>query len=54
MATTSARWFICRYGCDAARLDDLEEIKKAAVEAWSKSEPTVLEVPISRQVPSLI
>ena len=42
------------YGCDAARLDDLEEIKKAAVEAWSKSKPTVLEIPISRQVPSLI
>ena len=33
------------YGCDAARLDDLEEIKKAAVQAWSKSKPTVLEVP---------
>ena len=29
-------------------------IKKAAVEAWSKSKPTVLEVPISRQVPPLI
>jgi hypothetical protein len=23
------------YGCDAARLDDLEEIQKAAVEAWN-------------------
>jgi len=38
----------------AARLNDLEEIKKAAVEAWSKSKPTVLEIPISRQIPSLI
>jgi benzoylformate decarboxylase len=42
------------YGCEAARLDDLEEIKKAAVEAWSNSKPTVLEVPIFRQVPPLI
>jgi benzoylformate decarboxylase len=42
------------YGCDAARLDDLEEIKKAAIEAWSKSKPTVLEIPISRQIPPLI
>jgi benzoylformate decarboxylase len=42
------------YGCDAARLADLEEIKRVSVEAWSKSKPTVLEIPISRQVPSLI
>lgn len=42
------------YGCDAARLDDLEKIRKAAVEAWSKSKPTVLEIPISRHVPPLI
>jgi benzoylformate decarboxylase len=42
------------YGCDAARLDDLEAIKKAAVEAWKKSKPTVLEVPISPQVPPLL
>jgi benzoylformate decarboxylase len=42
------------YGCDAVRLDDIEEIKKAAVEAWSKSKPTVLEIPISRQIPPLI
>jgi benzoylformate decarboxylase len=34
------------YGCDATRLDDLVENKKAAVEAWSKSKPTVLEIPI--------
>jgi benzoylformate decarboxylase len=42
------------YGCDAARLDDLDAIKKAAVAAWSKSKPTVLEIPISVQVPPLI
>ena len=42
------------YGCDAARLDDLDSIKKAAVEAWTKSKPTVLEIPISPQVPSLL
>jgi benzoylformate decarboxylase len=42
------------YGCDAIRLDNLEAIKKAAVEAWSKSKPTVLEIPISAQVPPLV
>jgi benzoylformate decarboxylase len=42
------------YGCDAARVDDLDAIKRAAAEAWTKSKPTVLEVPISPQVPSLI
>ncbi len=42
------------YGCDAARLADLEAIKKAAVEAWSKSKPTVLEIPIFPQVPPLL
>src|SRR5580704_11162973 len=42
------------YGCDAARLDDLDAIKKAAVEAWGKAKPTVLEIPISAQVPPLV
>src|ERR1700723_3314060 len=42
------------YGCDAERLDDLDEIKKAAVEAWSKSKPTVLEIRISPQIPPLV
>ncbi len=42
------------YGCDAVRLDDLDAIKKAAVEAWGKSKPTVLEIPILPQVPPLI
>jgi benzoylformate decarboxylase len=42
------------YGCDAARLDDLGAIKRAATEAWTKLKPTVLEIQISPQVPSLI
>ncbi len=41
------------YGCDAARLDDLDAIKKAAAEAWTKEKPTVLEIPISAAVPVL-
>ena len=42
------------YGCDAARLDDLDAIKRSAAMAWSKDVPTVLEIPISPQVPPLI
>jgi benzoylformate decarboxylase len=42
------------YGCDAARLDNLHAIKRAAIQAWTKSKPTVLEVPISPQVPPLL
>jgi benzoylformate decarboxylase len=42
------------YGCDAAHLDDLDAIKRAAVTAWSKDVPTVLEIPISSQIPPLI
>jgi benzoylformate decarboxylase len=42
------------YGCDAARVEDLERIKKAATEAWTRSKPTVLEIPISPQIPPLI
>ena len=42
------------YGCDAVRLDNLEEIKKAALEAWTKSKPTLLEIPISPQIPPLL
>lgn len=41
------------YGCDAARLDNLDDIKTATAEAWTKSKPTVLEIPISPQVPPL-
>ena len=36
------------YGCEAARLDDLNAIKKVASEAWNKSKPTVLEI-LSRE-----
>ena len=42
------------YGCYGARLDDLDSIKRAASEAWTKSKPTVLEIPISPQVPPLM
>ena len=42
------------YGCDAARLDDLDAIKQTAATAWAKDRPTVLEIPISPQVPPLI
>ena len=41
------------YGCEAQRLDDLEAIKMAATEAWTKAKPTVLEIPISSEVPTL-
>jgi benzoylformate decarboxylase len=42
------------YGCDAALLDDLDAIKQAATTAWTKDVPTVLEIPISPQIPPLI
>jgi len=42
------------YGCEAVRTDDIAAIKKAALEAWTKDRPTVLEIPISAQVPPLI
>jgi benzoylformate decarboxylase len=42
------------YGCDAARLEDIGEIKKAAAKAWVKQKPTVLEIPISAEVPPLL
>ncbi len=38
------------YGCDAARLEDLDSIKTATAEAWTKLKPTVLEIPISSEV----
>jgi benzoylformate decarboxylase len=41
------------YGCDAARLDDLDAIKQATARAWTKDVPTILEIPISPQVPPL-
>ena len=42
------------YGCDAARVEDIDAIKKAATDAWRRQKPTVLEIPISAQVPPLI
>ncbi len=42
------------YGCDATRLDTLDGIKKAAREAFNKSKPTVLEIPISPKLIPLI
>jgi benzoylformate decarboxylase len=42
------------YGCEGARLDDLDAIGKAAVIARGRSKPTVLEIPISAQVPPLL
>src|SRR3954468_2312332 len=42
------------YGCDAARVEDLDALKQAAANAWTKDVPTVLEVSISGQVPPLV
>jgi benzoylformate decarboxylase len=42
------------YGCDAARVEDLDALKQAAAAAWTKQVPTVLEIPISAQVPPLV
>jgi len=42
------------YGCEAARVGEITAIKKAASEAWTKDRPTVLEIPISAEVPPLI
>jgi benzoylformate decarboxylase len=42
------------YGCDAARVADLGALKQAAAAAWTKEVPTVLEIPISAQVPPLL
>ncbi len=42
------------YGCDAARVEDVGAIKQAVAAAWTKNVPTVLEIPISPQVPALI
>jgi benzoylformate decarboxylase len=42
------------YGCDAARVSDLDTLKHAAAAAWTKQAPTVLQIPISPQVPPLM
>jgi benzoylformate decarboxylase len=42
------------YGCDAARIEDLDALKQAAANAWTNDVPTVLEVPVSGDVPRLL
>ncbi|HEX4159238.1 MAG TPA: benzoylformate decarboxylase [Rhizomicrobium sp.] len=42
------------FGCEAARVDRLDAIKRVAAEAWTRPGPTVLEIPISSQIPRLI
>ena len=42
------------YGCDAIRLDGLEAIKEVVPKAWTKNGPTVVEVPITKQIPPRI
>src|SRR5437763_10903746 len=42
------------YGCDAVHVSDLDAIKRAVTRAWIKDVPTVLEIPISPQVPPLL
>ena len=42
------------YGCHAARITDLDALKQAVATAWTRDVPTVLEIPISPQIPPLI
>ena len=42
------------YGCDGVRVEDLGAIKAEAAKAWTKDVPTVLEIPISLEIPPLI
>jgi benzoylformate decarboxylase len=42
------------YGCDAVRVADLDAIKHAVSKGWGAAAPTVLEIPISAEVPPLI
>ena len=42
------------YGCDGVRIEDLDALKEAAVKAWTKDVPTVLEVSVSGHVPPLV
>lgn len=42
------------YGCHAARVIDLDALKQAVATAWTTDAPTVLEIPISPQVPPLM
>ncbi|GFE71421.1 benzoylformate decarboxylase [Chroococcus sp. FPU101] len=42
------------YGCTGVRAQTLDEVRQVCAEAFSRSGPTVLEVPITPTVPSLI
>jgi benzoylformate decarboxylase len=42
------------YGCDAKRIDAVDDLKDAVMEAWRRPNPTVLDVPITSQVPPLV
>jgi benzoylformate decarboxylase len=42
------------YGCDAIRVSELDAIESTVAGAWQVNVPTVLEVPISPQVPPLL
>jgi hypothetical protein len=42
------------YGCDATRVKDLAGFKKAATGAWTKKKPTVVVIPIAREVAPLL
>jgi len=42
------------YGCDGVRIEDLDALKEAALNAWTKDVPTVLEVSVSGHVPPLV
>jgi benzoylformate decarboxylase len=42
------------YGCEAERATDLTTVKEVVAAAWTRDVPTVLEVPISGEIPPLI
>lgn len=42
------------YGCTAARVETLDAIRSEAVNAWKRNGPTVLEIPISKEIPPLL
>jgi len=42
------------YGCNAYKATDLATVKEVVNAVWTKDGPTVLEVPISREIPTLI
>ncbi|MFT4302817.1 MAG: benzoylformate decarboxylase [Desulfovibrio sp.] len=42
------------YGCEAVRVETADEVRKICAEAFSRSGPTLIEVPIVPTVPSLL